>query len=146
MDYRNKLISDIAARQCKRIAAKTIRFLKSETNGMQYGDDSGLKNLWDEVCIQVKGEESFLWEVYLEAIESIIRGMTESLDATMRICIWLQTQNGMEWDCEVEPGNDCPFDETDITQHILNEYVLCEANKFKNRRIEKFLEREERRD
>jgi len=58
MDYRDNLIEEIASIESKRIVRRVIQFLQQMTEGRLSGDDSGLRNVWDEVCVQVRGQES----------------------------------------------------------------------------------------
>lgn len=48
MHYREKLIASISEELCNRITRKVIRCLQQMTEGMQSGDDTPLKNIWDE--------------------------------------------------------------------------------------------------
>ena len=43
------------------------------------GDDSVLQNTWEEVCVQVQGEESFFWEIHLDIIEDLLDEMIEPI-------------------------------------------------------------------
>ena len=56
MNPRDKIISRLADLECKRVSRKVIRNLQRLTEGMQSGDDSVLANVWDEVCVQVRGK------------------------------------------------------------------------------------------
>ena len=56
MKYKDKIIQHVAAEACKEISAKTIRALRKMTEGMQSGDDTPLRNIWDEVCVQMQTE------------------------------------------------------------------------------------------
>ncbi|MBS3948993.1 MAG: hypothetical protein KGZ57_11990 [Dethiobacter sp.] len=55
MNYKDKIISDIAESACEIIAKKVIRKLQ-QLKDMLSGDDTPLKNVWDEICVQVQGE------------------------------------------------------------------------------------------
>jgi len=54
------------------------------SDGMQSGDDTPLKNIWDEVCVQVQGEESAMWDTYSETIQSLILGEVAGLDTATK--------------------------------------------------------------
>lgn len=41
------------------------------------GDDSGLKNVWEEICVQVKSEKSIHWDSYENTIENCISSELE---------------------------------------------------------------------
>jgi hypothetical protein len=142
MDYRNKIISDIAERECKRICRKVILLLQKMTEGLHSGDDSPLRNIWDEVCVQVQFQESVYWDVYLDTIRTIISPAVEALDVSSKQAIWLQTSGGMDWEAETEDENDhqqvpsCSV--ADITEYILNDFVLARAVNWTNQRIERY--------
>lgn len=106
---------------------------------MQSGDDSGLRNVWDEVCVQVQGQESVMWDVYLDTISGIIAGYLSGLDDAVKQAIWLQTNNGMDWEPS-EEEKDTPSSEEDIADYILTDYLLSSAANRTNDRIEKYNE------
>lgn len=140
MNYKDNIIADISGRECKRLSMKVIRFLQKMTEGMQSGDDSPLKNIWDEVCVQVQGEESVLWDAYLDTIQALIAGEVAGLDTATKQAIWLQTNEGSEWDIENEDPTSIPFSEEDISIFIMDSYVLSVAADWTNQRIQKYLE------
>jgi len=108
MDDRDKIIAWIAERECKRIAGLVVRDLRRMTKGMQSGEDSGLRNLWDEVCVQVQGEESAMWDLYMETIGAMIKRHVDTAGVELTRAIWLQTENGSDWvsDSEIEHDAD----------------------------------------
>lgn len=142
MDYRDKIISVIAEKECSRISRKTIRSLCIMKEGMQSGDDTPLRSVWDEVCVQVQGEESVMWDAYLDTMHGIILLNVAELDPFMKQVIWLQTDNGWGWEPESESQEAIPFDDDAIADYILHEYVLLSASGWTNNRIEKYIYRE----
>jgi hypothetical protein len=106
----------------------------------------------------------------------LIEYETNKLNRNIIEAIWLQTEEGEDWDEEnesneeeniinrdnrhydsefyfVEFGSKAPltpneipdsieYNQEDVTRYILNEYVLEAAGKWKNKRIEKFLDDE----
>ena len=91
MDYRDKLIADISEYQCNRILRKTIKRLQKMTKEMLSGDDSPLKNIWDEICVQVQSDYSWMWYSYEDTITAIIEETVKELIFPMLQAIWLQT-------------------------------------------------------
>jgi hypothetical protein len=142
MDYRDKIIAEFAERECKRIAQKVIRQLKSMTDGMQSGQDTPLANIWDEICVQVQGEESVMWEAYLDDTLALITIEATALEPMAKTAIWLQTDQGFEWSVGHEDQETSTFCEEDIAQHILDTFVLSAAADWTNKRIRQYLERE----
>jgi hypothetical protein len=148
MDDRDRIIASIAEHECKRIARKVVRALQGMTKGMQSGDDSGLVNLWDEVCVQVQGPESVMWDYYVEVMREVIEKQVHMLSVELTTAIWLQTDNGFHWDFDEDKptyiehsGDDISieYSEYDIVDHILSQFVLKLAADWTNRRIEKFI-------
>lgn len=141
MGYQERMIRQLADRQCKRICHITIRSLQKLKDCMLSGDGTGLKNIWDEVCVQVQSEESYAWHAYLETIRVTIAYEVERLPRLEQEAIWLQTSQADDWDAEQEDTPDSvPICLDDITDHILQGYVLAKAEDYRNGRIERYLD------
>ena len=141
MNYKDKIIRSFTESACKKISGKVVRSLQKMTEGMQSGDDTPLKNVWDEICVQVQYEESGMWEIYLETISAFIEDEVKKLNNATKQAIWLQTEEGIDWEIDNEEGDLSEFYVDDIVRYILHEFVLSEATKWRNKRIEKYLER-----
>jgi len=143
MNYRDKIISDLAEAAGKRLSRKVIRSLTKMSDGMQSGDDTPLKNIWDEICVQVQDEKSGMWDHYLDTIQPIILGEVVELDAATKQAIWLQTDEGIDWsvDNEDQEDQEVPIVCEDIAKFILDSFVLSAAADWTNKRIEKYLEK-----
>jgi hypothetical protein len=136
MDRRDKVLSNIAKAECRQICRKVIFSLQRMTDGMHSGDGGPLRNIWDEVCVQVQFQQSIFWDLYLDTVRMIIRAAVEKLDASRKQAIWLQTSAGMDWDYETDDNEDPAYCESDIVDYILDEYVLSEASNWTNKRIQ----------
>lgn len=106
---------------------------------MPSGYDSPLKNIWDEICIQVQGEESFAWDAYLDTIQDIIKSEVMKLDTAVKQAIWLQTDRGLEWEPEDNDTQASPYNEDDIV-HYMCDLVVSAASDWENKHIEKYRE------
>lgn len=137
--YKDKIVKYVAEEACKRISKKVIRSFQKMTEGMQSGDDSPLKNIWDEICVQVQYEEFFMWDIYLDTIRQFIKFEVEYVDKQIKQAIWLQTDEGFNWGHDNEEDT-VPIYEDDIVEYILNDYVLQSAANWSNKRIENFIE------
>jgi hypothetical protein len=145
MDPYESLLSEIADGECQRISRKVIRSLQRMIDGLQFGDDSRLVNLWNEICVQVQGEQSVMWDAYLHTVSGFILDQLSRVDVTLKRAIWLQTREGMDW--EPEPGNRVsPYADDDIVEYVLHDYVLSAAADWRNARIERYRERSYERD
>ncbi len=113
------------------------------TDGMQSGDETLLKNIWDEICVQVQGEESVMWEDYVDTIQPLILSEVARLDATLKQAIWLQSEESFDWRFDNKDHEGPIVCEDDvIANYILKDFVLSAAADWTNKRIEKYLERE----
>ncbi len=139
MDPEENIISEAANRECKRICTSVIRRLqKLKGDSLLYGDDSDLKNTWDEICVQIQGERSIFWDAYILTIEHMVETEVNNLDSDIQMAIWLQTDCGVSSDSSSDvPG---PVVE-DVANHLIYEYLFVEAGKWSNRRIEQYIDR-----
>ncbi len=118
------------------------------TEGIQSGDDTPLKNVWDEVCVQMQQAESLMWDAYILTMKSIVAREVQILETPIKQAIWLQTDDGMQWEDDDEDDDehkrggtvDCPYNEDEITEYILSDFVLSAAASWTNKRITKYLE------
>lgn len=114
------------------IVKETIIKLKA-LRGNKYllsGDDSDLKNIWEEICCQVQGEESSDWDVYINTIENFIDKELANTD----VC-FLNVLNYVHY---IEIAEDKKDDEPSLVQSILED-ILFQADYFTNSNIKNFL-------
>ena len=150
MYYKDKIISAFADDGCKEVSEKVIRKLRTMKEGMHSGDDSPLKNIWDEICVQVQIQESQYWEYYEETAKNLILPELKKLKEEVKRSIWLQTKAGGDWETEIEDqiadGKvkehevNVEYNANDIAEYIFQEYVRPKANDWKNARIEKYID------
>jgi hypothetical protein len=150
MYYVDKIISGIAYDACAQVSKKVVRALQGTKEGLQSGDDSNLKNIWDEICVQMKTEQSVLWDFYEDLMTGYIESELKTLKPEVLQCIWLQTDEATDWESDIgekiEEGEIKEYDvrveysESDIANYILHEYVLVSAVNFTNKRIERFVD------
>lgn len=99
-NFKDRLLAKFAEPLCRRIAYGARRELQSwDDASMQSGDNSGLKNLWDEICVQVQREESIFWDMYIEIIDSCIERQASKLKPHELMAIWWQNEN-LEYDTD----------------------------------------------
>jgi hypothetical protein len=143
MDLKDQIISEVTSAALEKVSRRIITDLQRMKGPcLQSGVDSGLTNVWDEVCIQVQTEYSFYWDAYVATIDPIIENEIKNLPAFVRHAIWFQTDQGFAWLCDVEDEEhpEVPLDSwDDITDHIF-EYVLGKAGNWSNPRIKAYLE------
>ena len=64
------------------------------------GDDSELKNTWDEICVQVQGDQSFFWDAYKQCLNNTVAGALLDLEPYELEAVYLQTEEAWEWEDE----------------------------------------------
>jgi hypothetical protein len=77
MYYKDKIIEYVSDETCEKISKKIISDLKKMKEGMQSGDDSGLKTIWDELCVQAQVEYSVMWDAYEDTALAMTRGRNQ---------------------------------------------------------------------
>ncbi|ADE14216.1 hypothetical protein Nhal_1043 [Nitrosococcus halophilus Nc 4] len=138
-----RIVRILAEEVCQRIARKTIRDLQrmASSDGLLSGEDSGLNNTWEEICVQLQDEESLYWNTYEFTIHELVSAYVTELPEYERDAVWLITQAGEERDCELEEERDPdPVWNGDIVTHIVD-CVITLGNDWSNRRIRAFLNR-----
>ena len=118
---------------------RLLRQLISELQDMQdtlSGDDSGLVNVWDEICAQQQIEEFCSWDAYDLTIRSLIEGTVSEMSRAEQLELWLQTETGWSWayDNESREESPCPCDE-DIGEHLYGRLMSVAADYLNHRVI-----------
>lgn len=142
----SSIVSAVAQEAARRITRKVISGLQRMKHTLS-GDDSELKTTWDEICVQVQYEESFYWDAYDETVRGCLAGYIAELPFHEREAIWLQTDAGVDWDCEEPEDRDPnPVRDDDIVEYVAREYVYAEAGRWSNARIRAYIDRSIMRD
>lgn len=125
------------------VLVKAVTALKSMKGAsLLSGDDSGLSNVWDEVCVQVQGEESFHWDTYLDVIDDLLTRLVQELSSQERLALWLRTEEGYDWLDEVKLGNadgNEPAVSIDQVSDCLKSDLMARAADFENAAIRRYL-------
>jgi hypothetical protein len=140
MKAKDSIIADIADRSCHRIARTAIRNLQKMKDCLSSGDDSCLKNVWDEICVQEQMEESIFWNAYETTIKKMVTNMIQGLDYNVKAAIWLQTEAGINFEFDNPDSARINYAEDDIACYIISNYIMPRAMDWNNSRIEKYKE------
>jgi len=137
-----QIVRDLAEATAKRVTRRAILALQRMTDCLGGGDDSELKNTWEEVCVQVQFEQSVMWDAYEQTMCAFLAGGVELLRTHEREALWLQTPQGEDWDCEDETDREpYPVFNIDIIQYLLRAHLLAEAERWSNPRIRAYMDR-----
>jgi len=134
------VLSKFTGEISERISKKTISRLQKVRDTLS-GDDSGLINAWDEICVQLQDEKSGDWDSYDETMRSFVEEYIEELQPHEESALWFQTEGGYEWLCNNEEykEKDIPIYVEDVVQYIVQEYIYDKARTWGNKRIRKYL-------
>jgi hypothetical protein len=99
------------------------------------GDNSGLKNVWEEICVQTQKEESFHWNVYEDLINKEICLKFHKLPKEIKLVLNYKGSIQQEEDIENEKGL---YDDFGI--QLLCSSVETASLDYKNSRINRCLE------
>lgn len=136
------IINAVADEAANRLTCQIIQWLQTLPAELS-GKGSGLKNVWEEICVQVQGEESLLWDAYKETVTNDFRAKLDQLKLHEQLALWLQTDSGLRWWDEYDEKQDnaatAPIDIEDVVLHLWG-YAWKAADEYENRRIRRFLD------
>lgn len=102
------------------------------------GDDSGLKNVWEEICVQLQGDESIYWGVYEGVIRNLISDAINKQPTSVQIL--LSYIGSFESDINFGSDEDCyTFIRENAVKEVLED-ILMTAGYYENENISRFLE------
>lgn len=148
------LIRQYARAAAERVRDDAINQLIA-LNSTLSGDDSGLENAWEEICVQVQsGEESFFWDGYVDAMHDAIESALEKIPERDNVALWLQTDEGWDWHWDLEKDEEelspsarrtlepgpFPISSQAIVLYVEREFLLPAAEEYSNLNIECYLE------
>ena len=148
----SQLLNKTIARNAAQIVADAAQAQLMRSKHMLFGDDSNLNNTWEEICVQVQGEQGYFWEAYESAMRDAILGTLQLLDRTAQETLWLHTDDGRDLRYALEAdeeegltsqaGYKQPdievYDEAIVRDIIVNQLIPLAIN-YRNSRIEMFL-------
>lgn len=107
------------------LVSRTIEALEGmDSDAERLSGESGLSNVWEEICVQVQLEHSFYWDTYVETMENLVGAYVEDLDREARVALWKLTERGEEYFDGLEgaaPDPACtPFSNDDICEMLMS--------------------------
>lgn len=135
------ILKPFAVNIARNLTDRCIAYLKDIEASLS-GDDSGLLNVWNEICVQIQGEHSIFWDAYDETVRSFVSGHVSELKDYEQKALWYQCEEYWDW-CIYDRQNEDeapPIIEEDITNYILTEFIYPEAMEYTNESIEDFKE------
>ncbi len=137
LKYESQLVTHFAEKIRDKIICKCIRDLQKCKVTLS-GEESGLTNTWEEICVQIQGEYSISWETYEDTIELFIQPYIEKLNEFEKFALWLQTNEGLGYDEDQD-------NEPDVVDWAISNYIMSQifrvAGNWNNKRIKSYLEK-----
>jgi hypothetical protein len=125
----------------KLCAKRVVKTLSTMNEPLLSGDDSGLENMWEEVCVQVQLQHSFYWDTYAEMMEGMVEHEVSKLKPHQLKAAWLCTEPGSEWRFTDEEEREDPCaDPEEVAHWVYTEHLMSMADNFKNDRIQEYLD------
>lgn len=133
------IVIQLARESVSRAARRAIRRLQMDTESRASGPNSGLGNVWDEICVQVQFQESVFWSAYEALVRDLVAREVEAMPRLELSAIWLETQQGSDWECEHgDSSSAIPVFGDDVTDYIVR-HVMSTAADWSNPRIRAYL-------
>ena len=152
-DLHEELVHEFANIAATRTATSAMKYLIKSKHTLS-AEDSGLKNTWDEICVQVQDIRTYFWDGYVASMRDAVLSAMMSLGKIEIAAIWLQTDEGNNWSrnlTDPEFANAFPdptanelhelIDEEYVAEYIINQHLESLAFKYSNERIRGFLHR-----
>ena len=142
----SSIVRAVANAAAERLAKRAIKHLQQMRHTLS-GDDSELKTVWDEICAQAQGEESYFWDAYEDSMHSAVASLLDQLLVYEREAIWLQSAEGFDWLIRQESDDartqdvSYPLSEHEVVKYVVQEHVMSHASRWSNPRIRSFLNR-----
>lgn len=147
-DHAATTLREVLARDAtRRITRRVIRTLQGlRDDHLQAGFDSGLRDVWDEICVQAQEEESPMWQTYLNLVEVTATRHLDGVPPTQLHAMWVESKEGQWW--LTMEYDDLPESEKgeliyllDDVAEYLRDQVINVACDWSNARISRYLER-----
>lgn len=91
-----------------------------------------LQTTWDEICIQVQGEQSIMWDAYVDEMQLRLRRVIDRLPRLEREAMWMQTDAGRDWEYDEARSDNNPLACTDNIVDVLCADLLGFATDWNN--------------
>lgn len=132
IDAQYKLLGALYKDISNSIVPGIIKQLKKmKDDALLSGEDSGLENVWEEICVQLQREQSFEWQMYVLVVDGIIEEELNKLPHSFKQVIsYLRDFND-------EPGM-TGYSPSNAIENIKND-VFSVAMEYSNRNIEEYL-------
>lgn len=126
------VIQELSDYHAQLIANRVVKWLQSlKGDCLLSGDDSGLANTWDEICVQVQDETWMSWDIHKVTIHSRLVDEMESEPFAVRNLLSYMSED--YYNCE--PGYN-----PESAVKLVYKKMIAMADNYSNKRIKHYLE------
>jgi len=126
---------------CRKIRQSVIR--KCQRIEAEVLGDTGLKSLWEEICIIADEGDGLEYESCIDTLDEFVRDAIDQskLAEWQKSSLWLMTSEGLDWlySDRLSEGV-CCWCEADVVRMIRDDYIVPAAMNWTNYRIRRFSE------
>jgi len=127
-----QLLYDLSEYHAHTIAKRAVKWLQSlKGSCLLSGDDSGLENTWDEICVQVQDETWMSWDIHKVTIRSRLVDEIENEPFAVRNLLSYMSED--YYNCE--PGYN-----PESAVKLVYKKLIVMADNHSNKRIKHYLE------
>ena len=142
-----RVVSEHARALARKIGLQVAADLQRMRKPHLSREDSGLKSVWHEICVQVQGEESVFWDAYDQLMRDHVLSRLQPMSAPELEMLWLRTEPGWDWLWDVvnaKEGGAPPnpgVDQDAIARWIVHEFLRPLAEEDESSSVSRFLEK-----
>ena len=125
-----RVVSEHARALGSRIGLLVASDLKRMREPLLSGDDTCLTSVWEEICVQVQGEESHFWGAYAQIMRDQVLARLQEVSRPELEMLWLRTESGWDW-----------LDEDAVAQWIVQDFIKPLAEEYESNSVSRFLRR-----
>lgn len=124
---------------CRKIQQSVIR--KCQRIDAAVLGDTGLKSLWEEICIIADEGDGSEYDACLDTLDEFVRIAIDQskLADWQKTGLWLMAAEGIDWiDSERMAENSCSWCLSDVVRYVRDDYLLPAAMDWTNSRIRRY--------
>jgi hypothetical protein len=138
----SKVLREVRSLAGHRVAKRAMRALR-QTKTVEPDHEIGLYSIWESICFQRQAEESFFYDSYLDAARAQVAYFVRQLPEHEQITLWLITNDAVNWREDFEPSMSDDYVHSAITDLVVDEYLLQEADSWSNPGLRRAITRHE---
>lgn len=129
-----KIISEITDYFLNKVVQKVIYDIhRTPKEAMTSGDDTSLKSVWEELCVQVQDDHFDSWDLLDDMVKTICTDRFEELPYAVQVAI------SYEASINYRQAFDEIYSDSELAADLIKEKVYDVAINYENKNIKKYL-------